>query len=123
MVMAPNDCDDGVSLKEADEPVYVCSNNGKDLQVLLHCCANPSPCLEWTGKWWYKIANNPESSFKKYQQTTSKTVSVYVNNTDYPIRYLCSVTSSLSYVSTCDKGNGYIDIQKGNIRNALMYER
>ena len=121
VAMAPSDCDDGVSLKEADKPVYVCSSDGEEPKVLLHCCANPSPCLEWTGEWWYKNANNPESSFTKYLQTNSKTVWVYVNNTDYPIRYLCNISSSLSYDNRCEEGSGYINIQKGNIFLLVFY--
>ena len=115
IAVSPRDCDDEVSLKETDKPMYVCSSDGKDPRVLLHCCANPSPCLEWTSEWWYKNAINPEDSFKKYLQTTSKTAWVYVNSTDYPIRYLCNITSRLPHHNRCKEGSGYIDLQKGTM--------
>lgn len=113
--MTPNDCDDQAPPSEADEPAFVCIGNEENSEkIILHCCTSSLPCIGWTGEWWYRDASDPNSSFKQYLPTPSQIAWVYVNNTDYPIRYLCNITSS--YV--CEEGSGYIDIQRGTV---LLY--
>ena len=115
--MEPSDCDDQAPPSEADEPVYVCISDEKDSKkIILHCCTNSRPCIGWTGEWWYRDASDPNSSFKKYL-AASQSAWVYVNDTDYPIRYLCNITSS----HECEKGSGYIDIQRGTIIFVYAY--
>ena len=111
IAMGPSDCDDWpVAPSEADNPVYVCSSEEESKRIILHCCTTTLPCIGWTGEWWYKDASDPNSSFKKYPQAASQSAWVYVNNTDYPIRYLCNISSSYK----CKEGSGYIDIQRGS---------
>ena len=113
IAMGPSDCDDQAPLSEADEPVYVCVGNEEDSKrILLHCCTSSLPCIGWTGEWWYRDASDPNCSFEKYPLVdASQTAWVYVNNTDYPIRYLRNISSSF----ICEEGSGYIDIQRGTV--------
>lgn len=110
--MEPNDCDERVTNQD-DSPAYVCSDNeGDSKRVTLHCCVNYIPCIGWTGEWWYKNVIKPNATFKRYPDAeNSKVAWVFVNNTDYPIRYLCNISSS----PICKKGSGYIDVQKGTV--------
>ena len=121
IAMEPSDCDSWVPPNEADEPVYICSNDKEESKrIILHCCTSSLPCIGWTGEWWYRDASDPNSSFKKYPQAGGQTAWVYVNNTNYPIRYLCNISSS--YI--CEKGSGYIDIQRGTaVLNVRIYNQ
>lgn len=65
-------------------------------------------CDSWTGEWWYRNLSESDATFKKFDEDT-KTVWVYLNNTDNPIRYLCNISSS----DDCEKGSGYLDLVKG----------
>ena len=114
--MGPNDCDDMVAIQDDmpvivcrdDVPVYVC-----ELKVILHCCTNHILChgIRWSYEWWYKDATESNSTFKRYPGAESETLWVYVNNTGYPIRYLCNISTSSH---ECDEGSGYIDLQRGS---------
>ena len=77
--------------------------------MLLQCCPSHPPCVRWTSEWWYKDANKSDSEYKRYSQAGDNTAWVYVNNTDYPIQYLCKI----SLKHGCEEGSGYIDIQGG----------
>ena len=102
-----NDCGDYVP-DQPNKPVTVCSiNEEESKRVLLHCCPSHPPCVGWTSEWWYKDANKSDSEYKRYLQAGHNTAWVYVNNTDYPIRYLCEIMHG------CEEGSGYIDIQRG----------
>jgi len=110
--MEPNNCYDMVAIQD-DMPVIVCSDDLEESRrVTLYCCTSHIPCIGWTSEWWYKDINATKSNatFKRYPGAeNSKIAQVYVNNTDYAIRYLCNITSS----HICEKGSGYIDVQKG----------
>ena len=104
-----NDCDDHVP-DQPNTPVFVCSNNEEESKrVLLQCCSNDPPCLRWTSEWWYRDASKSDSEYKRYSQAGYDTAWVYVNNTDYPIQYLCEI--NLMYGCDSEGGSGYIDIQ------------
>lgn len=104
-----SDCDDFVPNQVM--PVLMCSTNEEEsIRVLLYCCTSHLPCIGWSSEWWYKDASKSDSEYKKYSQAEHNTAWVYVNNTDYPIRYLCNI--SLMY--GCEEGSGYIDIQRGS---------
>lgn len=106
-VTVGSDCDDVPNM-----PVYYACSNDKEMsdRILLRCCTDRSPCIEWTSEWWYKNATESDGDYKKYPQIEhSKTAWVYVNNTYYPIRYLCNISS----MYRCEAGSGYIDVQRG----------
>ena len=110
--MGSNECDGRMPYNQADMPVYVCSSDEeKSRMITLQCCTNPTPlCIESSSEWWYKHVNKLNGTFQKYQEVDSTNLApVYINNTDHPIRYLCTISASYG----CEGGSGYIDIQGG----------
>ena len=59
--------------------------------------------MEWNGE-WYKSSNNSTQYLGE-----GRSLWIYVNNTQHPVKYICNVNSS----SECEGGSGSIDILKG----------
>jgi len=92
--------------------MYICSDDKEESKrVALHCCIKGTPCIERTYEWWYKDVSKSHTTFEKYPGAdNNETIWVLINNTDYPIRYLCIIISS----AECKfGGKGYIDLQRG----------
>lgn len=114
VALESSNCDSGIS----DQLEYICNHNGKDpRRIILRCCTNPTPCVGWTAEWWYKDPTKSNSFFQKYQQIEdSKTASVYVNNSNHPIRYRCTISGS----HDCKQGSGHVDIQEGTYMYIIL---
>ena len=59
--------------------------------------------MEWNGE-WYKSSNNSTQYLGE-----GRSLWIYVNSTQHPVKYICNVNSS----SECEGGSGSIDILKG----------
>ncbi|XP_065892604.1 uncharacterized protein [Dysidea avara] len=99
------DCDKNT--QPSSSYITKCSDQISE-RVTLQCCLRH--CVEWNGE-WYKSSNNSTQYLGE-----GRSLWIYVNSTQHPVKYICNVNSS----SECEGGSGSIDILKGSPPSILV---